>query len=157
MAETKEETTGADLEALPASSSVTDVQAAIQGLNSGAAFFSTVKGSDFATRKLVTSALTSSLPIDEHTGKTIHLSNIVVQPVELQNDETGEIQTAPRVVLIAADGVAYHGTSIGLLSSVRNILAGMGDPSTWDEPLAIQVVRQKSNKGLGSFFTVKLV
>jgi hypothetical protein len=145
-----------DIELAPRTS-VTDVANAIEGLNSGAAFFSTVKGTDMATRRLVTKALTSSLPIKEHINKPIKLAHIVVQPVELADEKTGEVTVQPRVVLLDHEGNAFHGTSLGLLSSVRNILAGMGDPSEWDGPLDIKVVEQKSSNNAGHFFTVKLV
>lgn len=137
-------------------STATDVAAAIQGLNTGAAFFSTVKGDDFDTKLAVAEALTTSLPVDENLGKLINLANIIVQPVELTDEKTGEVNTAPRVVLLDADGTAYHGTSVGLLSSVRNILAALGDPSTWAKPVSINVVKQKGNNGY-SFFTIKFV
>jgi hypothetical protein len=135
--------------------SATDVATAIQGLNTGAAFYSSLAGAqDFATRKLVASALTSSVPLDENIGKTIALTNFIVQPVELVQDD-GSVNTAPRVILIDKDGKGYHATSIGMLTSIRNILASLGEPSSWPEPVNIQVVKVKANRG--SFMTIKFV
>lgn len=133
----------------------TGVAAAIQGLNSGAGFFSTVSGDDFESKLMVAEALTSSVAIDQNLGKTIMLANIIVQPVELTNETTGEVETAPRIILLDADGTAYHATSVGLLSSVRNILASLGSPSKWPKPVAIQVI--KEGQGTRQYFTVKFV
>lgn len=132
-----------------------DVAAAIQGLNTGAAFYSSVKGTDFDSKLKVAEALTTSLPIDQNLGKTIALRDIIVQPVELTNETTGEVETAPRIVLLDADGTAYHATSVGLMSSVRNILAALGDPAAWPTPVNIQVI--KEGQGTRQYFTVKFV
>lgn len=145
-------TTGTDI---AVRQSMTDVESAIEGLNSGAAIFSTVTGDDFETKLLVMAAVIDSKPIDENINKVINLSNIIIQPVELTDEKSGEVNVAPRVVLLDADGTAYHGTSIGLLSSVRNIMATVGHPAQWPHPLAIVVTREKSRNNAGSFFTIK--
>jgi hypothetical protein len=145
-------TTGTDI---AVRQSMTDVESAIEGLNTGAAIFSTVTGDDFDTKLLVMAAVIDSKPIDENINKVIELQNIIIQPVELTDEKTGEVNVAPRVVLLDADGTAYHGTSIGLLSSVRNIMATVGHPASWPKPLSIVVVREKSRNNAGSFFTIK--
>lgn len=138
------------------SSGATDVVAAIQSLNTpGAAFYSSIKGADFAARRKVASALTSSKPVDEYLGATLDLVNIIVMPVDLANAQ-GEINTAPRVILITADGTAYHATSVGLLSAVRNLFATLGEPDEWPEAVQVKVVEQKGRNGF-KFFTINLV
>jgi hypothetical protein len=138
-------------------SSATDVVGAIQGLNNPeSAFYSSIKGTDFNARKAVAAALTSSTPIDESMGQTIQLVNFIVQPVDLVDDDSGEVTTAPRVILIDDEGKAYHATSVGLLSSVRNIVSVLGEPSDWPEPVAVRVEQQKGRNGF-KFFTIKFV
>ena len=135
----------------------TNVVLAIEGLNNpGTRFYSSIKSENFADKLAIASALTTSVPIDENLNKEIKLTNFIVQPVELLNDRTGEVNTAPRVVMIDADGTAYHATSIGLLSSLQNIRSVLGEPSDWPAPVSIQVVKQKGNKGF-SFFTIKFL
>lgn len=143
-------------EAVQASGS-TDVVAVIEGMNNPASgFYSSIKGDDFASKLNIAAAMTTSVPIDENLGKPIQLVNFIVQPVDLTNQQTGEVQTAPRVVLIDADGTAYHATSIGLLSSLRNIVSVLGEPASWPQPVGITVQKQKGNNGY-SFFTVKFI
>lgn len=137
-------------------SGTTDVVVAIQGLNNpGNRFYSSIKSENFADKLAIAAALTTSIPIDENLNKEIKLTNFIVQPVDLTDSE-GNINTAPRVVMIDADGTAYHATSIGLLSSLQNIVSVLGEPSAWPAPVSIKVVKQKGNKGF-SFFTVKFL
>jgi len=134
----------------------TDVVAAIRSLNEpGAAFYSSITGTDFAARKKVAAALTTSVPLDENLGREIALRDFVVLPVDLANDQ-GEVNTAPRVILISEDGTAYHATSTGLLSAIRNLIATLGEPATWPEAVPIKVVQQKGSNGY-RFFTINLV
>lgn len=136
-----------------ASKGTTDVVKAIQGLNNpDSAFYSSLKGADFASKKIIAAALTSSTPVDDMLGQVIQLANYVVAPVELTNAETGEVNTAPRVILIDADNKAYHATSVGLLTFLRNLNSVLGEPDAWDEPIAVKIVEQKGNNGF-KFFT----
>lgn len=155
MANTTADTTEPSTEVEVRTSS-TDVAAAIQGLNNGGAFYSSISGDDFAAKLALASALTTSENISDNLGKTINLVNIVIQPVELVNDTTGEVETAPRVVLIDQDGTAYSGTSIGLLTSVRNTLAALGQPASWPQPVPVQVIEKKGN-GKYKFFSLQFV
>jgi hypothetical protein len=136
----------------------TNVVGAIQGLNDPAsAFYSSIKGTDFVAKKSVASALTNSVAVDDNLGRTISLVNVIVRPVDLVNRKSGEVETAPRVILIDKDGIAYHATSIGLLNSIQSIFAVLGEPATWPEPLDIKIKLQKSNNGPYRFFTIDLV
>lgn len=133
-----------------------DVSTAIQGLNDpGTAFFSTLSGEDFEGKKAIARALTSSKPLNDSLGETIALANIIVQSVQIADDRTGEINEAPRVTLIDTEGNAFHATSSGLLSSVRNILGVFGEPSTWPASgLEIKVVEERGRRGY-RFMTIK--
>jgi hypothetical protein len=135
----------------------TDVVAVIAGLNNPQqGFYSSIKSDDFNTRLQIAAAMTTSEKIDNNLGKEINLANFIVQPVELQNRLTGEVNTAPRIVLIDADGAAFHATSIGLLSSLRNIISVLGEPSEWPAPVKIKIVKEMGRNGY-SFFTMKFV
>ena len=136
----------------------TDVVKAIQGLNNpDSAFYSSIKGDDFDTNLKVAAAITNSTPIDDILGQTINLKNFIVMPVDLQNANTGEVTTAPRVILIDDADNAYHATSIGLLTALRNLVAALKmEPSEWPKPVPAKVVEQKGNNGF-KFFTLKFV
>jgi hypothetical protein len=133
----------------------TDVAGVIASLNNlDEAFYTSIKGTDFATRKSVAKALTTSVPIDENLGKTIALRNVILMPVEIADDD-GNVNTAPRIVMIDNDGVAYHAISIGLLTAVRNLFASVGEPDSWPEPIDVKIV--KEGVGTRKYFTLNLV
>ena len=134
-----------------------DVLDTIKALNNpDSAFYSSIKSDDFSARKAIAIAISGSKPIDENLGREINLINVIVLPVDLMDKRTGEISAAPRVILIDANGEAYHGTSVGLLTAVRNLFSALGEPYTWPEPLAIKVLQQRGNNGF-RFFTISLV
>lgn len=136
---------------------VTDVSAAIAGMNdSSAAFYTSIKGSDFASRKLIAAAQTKSAPLADNLNKEINLRNFIVQSVTLEDEKTGEVNEAPRVTLIDDDGNAFHATSVGLLSALRNIMSTLGEADTWPEPVPVRVVEQRGRSGY-RFMTIELV
>jgi len=136
---------------------VSDVSSAIAGLNnSEAAFYSSVKGDNFEARKIIARAQTASTPIADALGETIVLSNFIIQAVKLQDDTTGEVEEAPRVTLIGEDGRAFHATSTGLLTALKNIITTLGEPHTWPEGLPLKVVEKRGRAGY-RYMTIELV
>lgn len=134
-----------------------DVAGAIASLNDpSSAFYSSIKGDNFAGKRDIAKALTTSIPIADNLHKEIALVDVIVQSVQIADEETGEVTEAPRVTLIAEDGSAYNGTSVGLLNSVRQIFSSLGEPTTWPEPLPIKIVEKKGRRGW-RYMTVELV
>ena len=132
----------------------TDVATAIQGLNNpDAAFYSSIKSDSFAGKVKVAAALTNSAPIADALNSEIALVDFIVQSVQIA-DKDGTVNEAPRVTLVADDGSAYHGTSVGLLSSVRNIIAVIGEPDGWPEPLKVRIVEERGRSGF-RYMTIK--
>jgi hypothetical protein len=135
----------------------TDVAGAIEGLNNpDAAFYSSMKNDTFEGRVAVAQALSVSKPVADNLNTEIMLKHFIVQSVQISDDETGEVNEAPRVTLVDADGNAFHGTSIGLLSAVRNLIAQVGDPNTWEQPLRVSIVEERGRRGY-RYQTIKLL
>jgi hypothetical protein len=128
---TKQDTAGTDIAVIDEDTQVNagtqDIAAIVQSMNNPLAFFTTATGEDFASRLTVAQALTDAQPLADNLGKVITLADVIVQTVQITNKNTGEVNDAPRITLIDADGSAYYATSLGLLSSVRNLLAALGD------------------------------
>lgn len=127
----------------------------LQSLRQGSAVFTTLTGDDFASKKLTMQAMTNALPVSEHLGKTIKLTNVVCQAVTVADIQTGEETDAVRVILLSEDGKAYAGVSSGLLGSLRDLFAIMGMPETWAEPIPCKVVEKRSRAGR-RFMTLEL-
>jgi hypothetical protein len=143
------------------SSAATDVRSEIAAFRSGdAGIMSTFTGDDFfQVAKAQLAATSASLPINEHLKETILLDNFVIQPVEIPNEKTGELSQSARVTLVdSTNGKSYHGTSMALVNSLKQIVAALGNrlPGEWAEPLPIQIVEEKSRAGF-RFFKIVVV
>lgn len=133
-----------------------DMAVAIQALNNTeTSLYSSIKGDDFDAKLALAKAMANSTPVDESLGDTIQLRNLVVIPVELA-DSQGAVSTQPRVILIDDEGNAFHATSRGLMSSITNLFASVGEPETWAKPVPIKVVEAKGRNGY-KYFTMNLV
>ena len=68
----------------------------------------------------------------------IAIEDVLVEIVELENDETGELQKAPRIVLIDDNGKSYQCVSVGIMSGLKRIFKLFGPP-TWEEPVKMKI------------------
>jgi len=109
--------------------------------------FTTVKGTDIDAKKRVFVAVNDAEPLSDHLGETLDVVDIVAHKVEVANEESGEIGEATRVVLLTADGKALASVSVGIQGAVRNILAFLGEPSTWDGAVKLIPVEKKGRRG----------
>jgi len=116
--------------------------------------FSTITGDSFAAKASLLNALSNSEPVSENLRATIRLANVVIESVDMADEATGEIKAQPRIVLIDADGKSFHAISGPAYRDVKRILAVMGHPNTWPEPLPIHITQEGT--GTRKFFTIKL-
>lgn len=83
-------------------------------------------------------------------NKRIKVSNVLVEVRDLLNEETGEIETVPRTVLIDENGKAYQATSKGIFNALKNAYEVFGK-APWEPPLEIEV--KQIAVGRGSMLT----
>lgn len=115
---------------------------------------STVKVESFEDRVNVLNILGASEPVSESLNKVIQLVDVIVQPAEMVNEETGEFGEVPRITLIDKDGKSFRATSGPLHSSLLDILFIMGHPNEWAMPLPVKVVKQGS--GTRKYFVLQV-
>lgn len=116
---------------------------------------STIKGAITTTFDLSTNAgkmkafaaTQNAEPIEKHLGEKIALANVVLQPVSVTSSLTGEIVDATRVILVGNDGKAYTTVSDTVLRDLNTLFSIFGMPSTWADPINIEVQRIKGNAG----------
>ncbi|QXG07809.1 ssDNA binding protein [Curtobacterium phage Reje] len=120
-----------------------------------ASIASTMETPDQDSRIRLAAAVANSEAIADELGKTIAVTHVIFQAVTMTNEQTGELQTVPRVVLMDAEGSGHHAISAPLYRDVTNLLGIIGDPNTWDKPVNVKVL--KEGKGTGQYFTVKYV
>jgi len=132
-----------------------NVRAEIANMASGAnAVFSTIVGEGFEAKALLLEALSNSVPVAENLGKRINLVDVVVEAIDLPNEQTKEMETQPRVILLDEDGSAYHAISGPFLRDVQRLLSVMGQPSAWPGALPVKAI--KAGQGTRQYFTLKL-
>lgn len=102
------------------------------------------------------SALQNAEKLDEHLNEPLAMSNAVAQAVQVTDDQTGEVSTTVRVIIVTADGKAYAATSPTLAAGLNTMFGIFGTPNTWDTPLTIKVVERRSRRGF-KFFSIEPV
>lgn len=81
--------------------------------------------------------------VSAHINEVIWAKDLYAEVIEIaekdENDEpTGALVTAPRVVFIAADGRTYQAVSNGIFNALPKLFKVFGEP-TWDEPLPLKI------------------
>ena len=130
----------------------------IQALKEGKTpVLSTMDGGDRSSRVATLQAMTDSTPLDDVMDTEFELANYVVQPVEMVDEQTGELVNVPRVILVTKDGTAYHAISSGIFSALKNISSILGMPSkdNNDWPVKVTPTTDRTRKGY-KVFTLKV-
>lgn len=113
------------------------------------------------TKKAVYNAIQNATDrCENHINKTIDIVNVIAHPVELADDETGEIITAVRTVLIAKDGKSYEAVSGGIANAISRIMSIMGSPEggEWEkEPVKAMIVQKPTRNGNNKILSLELV
>ena len=100
-------------------------------------------------------ALQNNEKISDHLGEVINAANVIAQRVQVQNDETGEVNDTVRIIIVGDDGTSYAATSPTLASAFNTLFGVFGTPDHWERPLPIEITEEKSRKGF-RFFNVKI-
>ncbi|CUU51217.1 hypothetical protein [Clostridium beijerinckii] len=77
--------------------------------------------------------------LGDKINEVIELKNVYVEIVQLKNEVTGEMQDAPRIVLIDSKGEGYTCVSTGVFSSLKKVFQVFGMPPTWSSPKKVKI------------------
>lgn len=109
--------------------------------------FCSIKEDTLEAKKLVYNASNNpSHKIDDYINKEIALKDVFVEIIELANENTGELEQAPRIVLIDDEGESYQCVSNGIFGSLKKLMAIFGEP-TWKNPIHVIVKQVKVKRG----------
>lgn len=120
----------------------TDIMAA-DGPGMYLSFECTDEGSKIALYNAINSV---DQKVSDYINKNILLKDVVCVPVQLVNEETGEVTEAVRSILFDDAGTTYACTSSGIFNSLKNIKRIFGTLH-FDEPLKVQVAQVSTKKG----------
>lgn len=87
-------------------------------------------------------------------NQTIAVTDYLIEMTEIENQETGEVDTVPRVVLVDDKGEAYQAVSFGMYNVVRNTVAVCGD-APWVPPVKLKIKQVPVKRG--SMLTADMV
>ena len=126
----------------------TNVAAQLDSLvNASGTFKTTFDTSSPEGQAMAFSALANAEPVADHLNETINLVHFVGQAVTVTDPSSGEVTDATRVVLIDADGNNYAAVSNELIRSLSTLVAIYGPADTWQAPVPVKVVEQRSKRG----------
>ena len=92
--------------------------------------------------------------ISDEINQTISVVNVYAEMLELVDEDTGEISTAPRIVLFDSEGKSHVAVSKGIMNALKRLFKVFGQPSEWEAPIVVKV-KQVGVKA-GSMLTLEL-
>lgn len=109
--------------------------------------YCSIKGGDRKTKaKLYNASNNPEHKVGDFINKTIKVKDVLVEVITIADEDTGEVETAPRVVLIDDKGKAYQAVSVGIFNAVKKAINVFGEP-TWEEPLEVIIKQIPVGKG----------
>lgn len=117
--------------------------------------FCSIQGGTIEAKKAVFNA--SNNPdhkVGDYINKVIVVKDVLAELIEVKNEETGEMEFTPRVVLIDVDGKSYQAVSKGIFNALKKAIAIFGSP-TWEDGLPILVKQVSVGKGTMLTFDIQ--
>lgn len=93
--------------------------------------------------------------LSEMIGKVITICNVYCETIQMVSEKTGEVVTAPRIVLFDDQGNSYQCVSIGIFGALKKVFQIFGAPDTWQNPLQFEV--KQLEKGAKRLLSLNLV
>lgn len=84
--------------------------------------------------------------IKDEINMRFKIKHIYCEVVDCVNRDTGEVNKAPRIVLIDENGEGHTCCSLGIFSAIKKLLSSLGEPTTWPEPVEIEIKQINKEK-----------
>lgn len=118
--------------------------------------YCSINANDEEGKKVMYNALTGSdILLNDIVGQEISVKDVFIQEKEVVDEQTGEVKTKYRTILIDENGQSYATGAYGVYNSLMTIFSLYGTPENWSNPLKFQVVKIKSGKS--NFESLKLI
>lgn len=116
--------------------------------NPTANFFSSIKddGSREAKIKIYNMINAPDDKLGQHVDEVLEITDLVAHPIQVVDEQTGEILDTLRVIMISSDGTAYASSSLGIVSSLQKIMPIVGR-APWKPAIKVKVVETQTRKG----------
>lgn len=108
--------------------------------------FSSFKADTQEERLALYNAVQDAEQLEDHVNEVLNLRDVIIQPVEIEDEVTGELVCRKRIVVIDDAGKPYACMSVGVETAINNLIATVGAP-TWEPALPLTVVKKPSRNG----------
>ena len=151
----EQETIAAEQETALAVSPQIDETGITAMLTSRKQIFCSVSGESAAEKAVMFKAMNNpDFRISEKINAVIEIKDIFAEMIEIVHKETGEIEVAPRVVMIDSAGRGYQAVSSGIFGALKKLIAVFGPP-TWETPIKIKILQiERKGKRILTFDVV---
>lgn len=122
-------------------------------LRAGRAGYCSMIAEDNKSRVTLYNACNQPEKLAAHIGEQIQVLHVYIEIIPVVNKITGEINKAPRVVLIDKTGKGYQAVSVGIYNAVKQMITMFGDPGEWSSPHTVKIVNVPLE---GGFHTLTL-
>lgn len=136
------------------STDIATTDSLLSGLTTTNGIFTTVKGTDFDSRRKIFSAVNDAKPVSDLQGKPFVIADLVIEATEFVNEKTGEVEPSVRTIFITPDGDAYQAFSGPVFNAAKRLLGLLGEPESWPEPVKVCVTEE--GKGTNRFYKLAL-
>lgn len=124
-------------------------------MGGSSSFYSSFSAQSIDDKKKLYNALNApDFKIADCINKEIVISDAVLTPVSLVDDDTGEAREAIRSIIVDKNGKTYNATSSGIHASLKNLLNIFGTLH-FDDGLPVIVQQIKTKRGSTLTLTLK--
>lgn len=117
----------------------------------GQSCYCSMTAADNKSKVTLYNACSSPKKIAEMINKQIRVIHVYAEIIQCVSEDTNDLVSVPRVILIDEKGQGYQAVSIGIYNAVKRIIALFGDPATWDHPHTVEVQNVPLANGAHTF------
>lgn len=98
-------------------------------------------------------AVNNAEGLSDQVGKDLYLTGFIVQDVEKENEQTGEIILSKLITVIDKDGKAYATNSKPFLQSLKQ-LKQVFNYDWVKKPICVTIIQKKSNSSSNKYLSM---
>lgn len=108
-------------------------------ITTGAGSYCSMSAASDKDKVTLYNACSSPKRLSDMINIDIRMKHVYAEVIQVMSEQSGEMVSVPRVVIIDEKGQGYQAVSLGIYNSVKRILSLFGDPAAWDKPHTIRV------------------
>ena len=97
-------------------------------------------------KKLYSIMVGAEKRLGDYINSTIKIKDIYTEVVECKNEQTGEMEKQPRIVVIDVNGETYGCVSRGIFSAIRKLVGLLGCPP-WNNGVDLKIKQIYTKNG----------